>query len=205
MEIKVGTSDISFVGSYQFIIQAKDSSGILNEEVIVNVNIQSYELTIASNPIDDVTYDIQIDSTTPPINILVPKYDTNIQSSLIYELVLISFFPRVPVPLRLLQATTFPSFITQYPTSIITISTNDPSQAGLYYFKLVATDIFSKTMNDDIKFTVTLTCAIKSIKPIYDSKTVTDVSFTIKKDTVNFYLPQYQVTPQGCSGSEIDF
>jgi hypothetical protein len=35
MEIKVGTSDLSLVGSYKFIIQAKESSGILHEEVIL--------------------------------------------------------------------------------------------------------------------------------------------------------------------------
>jgi hypothetical protein len=98
-------------------------------------------------------------------------------ASLSYEIVLLSFQPFTGV--RRLQVAAFPTFITQYPTTSIVLNTNDASLAGMYYFKLVATETFSNVSNDEIRFTVTLTCQITDLKPIYDSRTLVQTTYTI--------------------------
>lgn len=79
----------------------------------------------------------------------------------------------VPIKVRLLQSLIFPAFITQYPTTDITIQTNDVSLAGIYWFKIIATDTLNDLVDDSVRFKVTLTCTSTGIKAIYDAKTIT--------------------------------
>lgn len=79
----------------------------------------------------------------------------------------------VPIKVRLLQSIIFPTFITQFPTTEITIQTNDVSLAGIYLFKIIARDTLNDLENDTVRFKLTLTCTSTGIKAIYDAKTIT--------------------------------
>ena len=70
--------------------------------------------------------------------------------------------------------------------------------AGVYLFKIIAKDTFSNLVNDTVRFQVTLNCQSTGIKAVYDSKTLTQVSFTIKQDTISFPVPRYETTPKSC-------
>jgi hypothetical protein len=74
---------------------------------------------------------------------------------------------------------------------------------GVYWFKIIARDTLNDLLNDTVRFKVTLTCTSTGIKAIYDAKTITQVSFTIKEEVISITLPKYEATPKGCTSEEI--
>ena len=75
--------------------------------------------------------------------------------------------------------------------------------AGVYWFKIIARDALNDLVNDTVRFKVTLTCTSTGIKAIYDAKTLTQISFTIKQDVISIPLPKYETTPESCNSEPI--
>ncbi len=68
---------------------------------------------------------------------------------------------------------------------------------------MIARDTFNELVNDSVSFKVTLTCSSTGIKATYDSKTQTQISFTIKQEYVSIPIPYYESTPKGCTAEQI--
>ena len=72
------------------------------------------------------------------------------------------------------------------------------TRAGDYKFKVIATETFSREVNDQVSFILRIDCHIIDLKPLYDSATQTLVHFTIGEDDVQLRLPKYQPVPAQC-------
>jgi hypothetical protein len=79
------------------------------------------------------------------------------------------------------------------------IQSNDVNLIGVYWFKIIARDALNDLVNDTVRFKVTLTCTSTGIKAIFDAKTITQVSFTIKQDVITIPSPKYETAPKGCT------
>jgi len=97
-----------------------------------------------------------------------------------------------PLTYSLSYSGTFPTWITQAPTTNIVLGTTDTSKVGTYLFTLTASDSVSGLTNNSVTFTVIIT--IKNATSITTS-TPTNQTYLIGSATLSVNLPTYTWYP----------
>ena len=100
-----------------------------------------------------------------------------------------------PLTYQLSYSGTFPSWITQNPTtaSNIVLGTTDVSKVGTYLFTLTATDPVSGLTNNSVTFTVVV--SIKNATSITNATTPVNQTYLIGSAALSMNLPTYTWYP----------
>jgi hypothetical protein len=102
--------------------------------------------------------------------------------------------------LQYLDSGSFPSFISQYPTTEITIQTQDTTNLGLNHFKVIATESISGLSNDEALKNVFVFCQVTSLSyniGDFPQEILYSPSFGI----VQYTLPLFNMSPVRCTTS----
>jgi hypothetical protein len=114
----------------------------------------------------------------------LPTYDSN-PTGCVYG----------PLTYQLSYSSTFPSWITQNPTttSKIVLGTTDISKVGTYIFSLTATDPVNGLINNSVTFSVLVT--IKDATSITNATIPANQTYLIGSTTLSVNLPTYTWYP----------
>lgn len=84
---------------------------------------------------------------------------------------------------------TFPTFITEYPTTKINIATTDPTKDGSYDFRLLVTDPLTGLQNSVVNFHVDMHAV--SALTLVASTAIPDQVYKVGDPAITLGVPQY--------------
>ena len=158
----------------------------------VDVNCAVTEVRFAEGAILDTTFEVD-PAIVEPMVIPLPNY------TLIPCLTSVTHKRSLMVDSATL--TNLPLFVSFSDSAgTISIKINNPTDTGEYKFKVVAVEPVSGLVNEEIKFTLTLTCTTRLF---FNSEVnVNNVAYTVPADLnsepVRLTLPVYKTSPDYC-------
>lgn len=146
--ISVFSSIYAAASSYVVKVVATDpKTGVTNSDTTFAVAIKcTKKVDLVSGLIIDFSYQIVL-ATPFELTVSLPVYDTNPAAC-----------PKQPFSYQMLylDAATFPSFITETPTTDVRVMTQNVSYVGLHNFKLKVTEPLTGLFNDQDIFVCTI-------------------------------------------------
>lgn len=140
-------------GDFQVKVIATDPHTAVNTNLVFMITIKcTRSIRMMSSTLKPLIYNVGTEFLTP-VDLSIPVYSP-IPTDCPYD----------PFTYELLYIddpiATFPSFINQFPTTAITVATQDRALLGVYNFRLVATEPSTGLQNNEITPQVQLICRV---------------------------------------------